>query len=55
VEARMRDNEITLLVSSSGEVDLEEWRAARTGDVFRQIYNRSLNVARPRMTARESL
>jgi exopolyphosphatase/guanosine-5'-triphosphate,3'-diphosphate pyrophosphatase len=48
VEARLRDNEITLLVHSAGELDLEEWRAARSGEVFRQIYNRDVKVAKAR-------
>lgn len=48
VEARVRDNGITLLVHSAGELDLEEWRAARAGEAFRQIYRRELSVAKAR-------
>ncbi len=48
VEMRARDNDITLLVHSSGDLDLEEWRAERAGDAFRQIYNRTVSVAKAR-------
>ncbi len=48
VEMAGREGEITLIVHSEGEPDFEEWRAARAGEAFRQIYNRSVSVARAR-------
>ncbi len=48
VEARTGDYGISLIVHSAGDLDLDEWRAERAGEVFRQIYNRQVNVAKAR-------
>ena len=48
VETRVYDGEVALLVRSSGDLNLEEWRAARAGEAFGQIYNRSVSVAKAR-------
>ena len=48
VEARSGDNGISLVLFSAGDLDLDEWRAERTGEAFRQIYNRPVNVAKAR-------
>jgi exopolyphosphatase/guanosine-5'-triphosphate,3'-diphosphate pyrophosphatase len=48
VETRLRDNNISLLVHLPGELDLGEWRAARSGEVFRDIYNREVSVSKAR-------
>ena len=48
VEARMRDDVITLLVHSAGELDLEQWRLERSGESFREIYDRAVNVTKAR-------
>jgi exopolyphosphatase/guanosine-5'-triphosphate,3'-diphosphate pyrophosphatase len=45
VEMRTRDGAVTLIVHSPGDLDLEEWRAERAGEAFRQIYNRAVTVA----------
>lgn len=48
VEMRAYDGEVTLLVHSAGDLNLEEWRAERAGAAFRQIYNRAVSVAKAR-------
>jgi exopolyphosphatase / guanosine-5'-triphosphate,3'-diphosphate pyrophosphatase len=55
VETRIRDDEVTLLVHSTGDLDLEEWRAERAGEAFRQIYNRDVNVAKARAGSKPPL
>jgi exopolyphosphatase/guanosine-5'-triphosphate,3'-diphosphate pyrophosphatase len=46
VDVGTRDGEIVLQVHSDGNLDLEQWRAERAGEAFRQIYNRSVTVAK---------
>jgi exopolyphosphatase/guanosine-5'-triphosphate,3'-diphosphate pyrophosphatase len=46
VDMRTRDGEVVLQVHSSGDLDLEQWRAERAGEAFRQIYNRNVTVAK---------
>ena len=48
VECKVRDAEIQVQVTaaSDADVDLEIWAVERLGDVFRQVYGRSLQVAR---------
>ena len=48
VDVRTRDGEVTLLVHSCGNLDLEQWRAERAGEAFLQIYNRNVSVAKAR-------
>jgi len=46
VDVHTHDGEIVLQVHSDGNLDLEQWRAERAGEAFRQIYNRSVTVAK---------
>ena len=46
LECRLRDGEVLLQVHSKGDVDLEQWGAERAGDVFREIYNRTISVTK---------
>jgi exopolyphosphatase/guanosine-5'-triphosphate,3'-diphosphate pyrophosphatase len=48
VECRVRDGEVVLQVHSSHDIDLEQWAAERSGQAFRQIYNRPISVVRAR-------
>lgn len=48
LECRLRDGEVLLQVHSQGDVDLEQWAAERSGEAFRQIYNRSISVSKAR-------
>src|SRR6204780_12909 len=46
VDVGTHDGEIVLQVHSDGNLDLEQWRAERAGEAFRQIYNRTVTVAK---------
>jgi exopolyphosphatase/guanosine-5'-triphosphate,3'-diphosphate pyrophosphatase len=46
VDVRTPDGEIVLQVHSNGNLDLEQWRAERAGEAFRQIYNRTVTVVK---------
>ncbi len=46
VDCKFRDGEVLLQVHSDGEIDLETWAAERAGEAFRQIYDRSLAIAK---------
>jgi hypothetical protein len=35
-----------LQLSSTADISLEQWAAARAGDAFRQVYNRSVVTER---------
>ncbi|HTS26135.1 MAG TPA: Ppx/GppA phosphatase family protein [Bryobacteraceae bacterium] len=48
VACRLMDGEVLLQVESQGDIDLEQWAAARTSEAFRQVYNRPVFVARAR-------
>jgi exopolyphosphatase/guanosine-5'-triphosphate,3'-diphosphate pyrophosphatase len=48
VDVGTHDGEIVLQVHSDGNLDLEQWRAERAGEAFRQIYNRTVTVAKAR-------
>jgi exopolyphosphatase/guanosine-5'-triphosphate,3'-diphosphate pyrophosphatase len=48
MECRLRDGQIHLTVRSDGDIDLEQWAAARAGDAFRQVYGRSVSVQKAR-------
>jgi exopolyphosphatase / guanosine-5'-triphosphate,3'-diphosphate pyrophosphatase len=48
VDCKFRDGEVVLQVHSEGEIDLETWAAERAGETFRQIYDRSLAIAKAR-------
>jgi exopolyphosphatase/guanosine-5'-triphosphate,3'-diphosphate pyrophosphatase len=46
IECQMRSGAIVVGVHSSEDVDLEIWAAERTADIFRQVYNVPLVIAR---------
>src|ERR1017187_4620282 len=48
VACRVRDGEVLLQVQSQGDIDLEQWAAERAGEVFQQVYNRPILVAKAR-------
>jgi exopolyphosphatase/guanosine-5'-triphosphate,3'-diphosphate pyrophosphatase len=48
VACRLLDGEVLLQVQSQGDIDLEQWAAERTGEAFRQVYNRPVFVAKAR-------
>ena len=48
VECRMRDGQVVLQVRANGDIDLEQWGAERAGEVFQQVYSRSISVVKAR-------
>jgi exopolyphosphatase/guanosine-5'-triphosphate,3'-diphosphate pyrophosphatase len=48
IECQMRNGAIALRLRSDQDVDLEQWAADRSGDVFRQVYNAPLIVTQAR-------
>jgi exopolyphosphatase/guanosine-5'-triphosphate,3'-diphosphate pyrophosphatase len=48
VECRLRDGEVLLQIGSRGDFDLAQWGAERAGEVFQQVYNRTISVTRAR-------
>jgi exopolyphosphatase/guanosine-5'-triphosphate,3'-diphosphate pyrophosphatase len=48
VECRLRDGEVLLQIGSRGDIDLAQWGAERAGEVFQQVYNRTISVTRAR-------
>jgi exopolyphosphatase/guanosine-5'-triphosphate,3'-diphosphate pyrophosphatase len=48
VECRLRDGEVLLQIGSRGDSDLAQWGAERAGEVFQQVYNRTISVTRAR-------
>lgn len=48
VDCALLNGEVRLQVHSDGEIDLETWAAERAGETFRQIYDRSLAIAKAR-------
>jgi len=50
LECRWRDAEVTLQVSSHGDIDLEQWGAERASEVFRQVYERQIVLTKARDT-----
>jgi hypothetical protein len=48
VDCRLRDGEVVLQVSSNSDIDLEQWAAERTGEIFQQIYSRPMSVVKSR-------
>jgi len=45
---RVQNGEVTLLVHSTGDIDLEQWGAERAADAFQQVFNRTLSLVRAR-------
>jgi exopolyphosphatase/guanosine-5'-triphosphate,3'-diphosphate pyrophosphatase len=48
LECRLRDGEVTLQVTSRGDIDLEQWGAEQAGEVFRQVYGRQIVLTKAR-------
>ena len=48
LQCRLRDSRVVLEVSSSHDIDLEQWAAERAGEAFLQVYNRPISVVRER-------
>jgi exopolyphosphatase/guanosine-5'-triphosphate,3'-diphosphate pyrophosphatase len=48
LECRLRDGEVTLQVTSHGDIDLEQWGAEQAGEVFRQAYGRRIVLTKAR-------
>jgi exopolyphosphatase/guanosine-5'-triphosphate,3'-diphosphate pyrophosphatase len=48
IECQVRDDRVVLQVQSRAAIDLEQWAAERAGEVFRQVYGRSVSVERAR-------
>jgi exopolyphosphatase/guanosine-5'-triphosphate,3'-diphosphate pyrophosphatase len=46
VECQVRNGQAIVRLVASGDVELEQWAAARVADAFRQAYGRSLTVTR---------
>jgi exopolyphosphatase/guanosine-5'-triphosphate,3'-diphosphate pyrophosphatase len=47
-EARLRDGEVVVQLHSHSDIDLEQWGAERAGEAFRQVYGRSIALAKVR-------
>jgi exopolyphosphatase/guanosine-5'-triphosphate,3'-diphosphate pyrophosphatase len=45
---RVQNGEVTLLVHSTGDIDLEQWGAERAAGTFQQVFNRTLTLVRAR-------
>jgi hypothetical protein len=39
---------VLLQLHSAGDIDLEQWAAERAGDAFRQVFNRTISLAKVR-------
>jgi exopolyphosphatase/guanosine-5'-triphosphate,3'-diphosphate pyrophosphatase len=50
LECRWRDAEVSLQVTSHGDIDLEQWGAERASEVFKQVYNRQIVLTKARET-----
>ncbi len=48
VEVRMRDGEVALQLKAQGDIGLEQWGAEHASNMFRQVYNREIAIARAR-------
>jgi exopolyphosphatase/guanosine-5'-triphosphate,3'-diphosphate pyrophosphatase len=44
LECRLREGQIHLVVSSDGDIDLEQWGAERASEAFLQVYNRRVTI-----------
>jgi exopolyphosphatase/guanosine-5'-triphosphate,3'-diphosphate pyrophosphatase len=48
VECRLRDGQVVLQVRARGDIDLEQWGTERVGEVFYQVYEHPISVAKTR-------
>jgi exopolyphosphatase / guanosine-5'-triphosphate,3'-diphosphate pyrophosphatase len=46
VDCQIRNGQAAIQLRGSGDVELEQWAAERTCDVFRQIYGRPLAISK---------
>ena len=46
----LRNGAVVLTIQAKGDTELEQWAAERTGDAFRQVYEKPLVVSRGRAT-----
>jgi exopolyphosphatase/guanosine-5'-triphosphate,3'-diphosphate pyrophosphatase len=42
LSCHIRDGQVVLQLSSAADISLEQWAAERSGEAFRQVYNRLL-------------
>jgi len=49
VECHLENGNVNLLVHASSDIDLEQWGAERAGDVFQQVYGRTISLTRARV------
>jgi exopolyphosphatase/guanosine-5'-triphosphate,3'-diphosphate pyrophosphatase len=48
VECHLRNGHVVLQLDAAADVDLEQWGAERAAEAFRQIYNRTVSIAKAR-------
>jgi exopolyphosphatase / guanosine-5'-triphosphate,3'-diphosphate pyrophosphatase len=46
LECKLRNGDVLLQVHSKGDIDLEQWGAERSGDLFREVYNRAVSITK---------
>jgi hypothetical protein len=46
IDCQIRNGQALIQLRAAADVELEQWAAERTGELFRQIYGRPLTVAR---------
>jgi exopolyphosphatase / guanosine-5'-triphosphate,3'-diphosphate pyrophosphatase len=46
IECQIRNGQPSIRLISSSDVELEQWAAGRVGEIFRQVYGRSLAITR---------
>jgi exopolyphosphatase/guanosine-5'-triphosphate,3'-diphosphate pyrophosphatase len=46
IECQIRNGQAAVQLSSQRDIELEQWAAERTNDVFRQVYGRPLSITR---------
>ena len=46
VNCQVKDGQVAIRVSASGDIDLEQWAAERAAETFRQVYGRAVVVTR---------
>ncbi len=45
IDCQIRNGQALIQLHAAGEVELEQWAAGRTGELFRQVYGRPLAIA----------
>lgn len=49
LECSVRNGQVVLKLGSKSDIDLEQWAAERTAEVFRQVYDREIVLAKSRL------